>query len=202
MDSVFIQVDVYFQGIFTKYPIRYTGGITQRFLDIDFAGMDTNECYEFIEQFTGEKCEKLYYCKLDIHFPKDHFGNSNMQEWLEEHKEEVVDNIVEEVIDGAGLIKEIETDHLDEYEDENEDEDEDEDDHGAEDVDVDEDEDNHSNPHFFKRDNGPDVDMGENAALGDPLEEAMHWQVVSCGGMKFETRKMDELYIVDVTKKE
>ena len=26
---------------------------------------------------------------------------------------------------------------------------------------------------FFKNDNGPDVDMGENAALGDPLEEAM-----------------------------
>ncbi|CAH1442835.1 unnamed protein product [Lactuca virosa] len=92
-------------------------------------------------------------------------------EWLDEHKEEVVDNIVEEVIDGAGLIKEIETGHLDE--DEHEDEDEDEDDHGAEDMDADEDEDDHSSPHFFKKDNGPDVDMGENAGLVDPLEEAM-----------------------------
>ncbi|XP_023749225.1 uncharacterized protein LOC111897504 [Lactuca sativa] len=29
-----------------------------------------------------------------------------------------------------------------------------------------------------------------------------YWQVVSCGGMKFERRKMDESYIVDVTNKE
>ncbi|CAH1432564.1 unnamed protein product [Lactuca virosa] len=82
-----------------------------------------------------------------------------MQEWLEEHKEEVVDNIVEEVLDGAGLVKEIETDHLDD-EDENENEDEDED------VDADEDEDNHSSPHFIKKDNDPDVEMGDNAAWG------------------------------------
>ena len=27
---------------------------------------------------------------------------------------------------------------------------------------------------FFKKDNGPDVDMDENAGLGDPLEEAMY----------------------------
>ncbi|CAH1432682.1 unnamed protein product [Lactuca virosa] len=156
-----------------------------------------------------------------------------MQEWLEEHKEEVVDNIVEEVLDGAGLVKEIKTCHLDdEDENEDEDDDEDEDDHGVEDVDADEDEDSHSSPHFFKKDNGPDVEMGENAALGGPLEEAMdddedvypqlpnifneklhwneqelvlgmrHWQVVSCGIMEFKTRKIDESYIVDVIKKE
>ncbi|CAH1433783.1 unnamed protein product [Lactuca virosa] len=32
--------------------------------------------------------------------------------------------------------------------------------------------------------------------------EQRHCQVVSCGGMKFERRKMDQSYIVDVTKKE
>ncbi|CAI9298058.1 unnamed protein product [Lactuca saligna] len=148
MDPIFIQVDVHFHGIFATYPISYTRGINQRLLDIDFTGMDKNGCYEFIERFTGEKYEKLYYC--------------NIQEWLEEHKEEFVDNIVEEVIDGVGLIKEIETCHLDE----------DEDDHGAEDVDVDDDEDGHSNLEFFKKDNGPDVDMGEKETLVDPLEEA------------------------------
>ncbi|CAH1440428.1 unnamed protein product [Lactuca virosa] len=88
-----------------------------------------------------------------------------MQEWLDEHKEEVVDNILEEVIDGAGPIKEIETGHLDE--------DHDEDDHGVEDVDADKDKDDLSSPHFFKKDNGPDVDMGENVGLGEPLEDAM-----------------------------
>nr|KAJ0201252.1 hypothetical protein LSAT_V11C600335950 [Lactuca sativa] len=103
----------------------------------------------------------------------DHFGNTNMQEWLEEHKEEVVDDIIEEVLDGAELVKEIETDHLDdEDENENKDEDEHEDDHGAEDVDANEDVDNHSNPHFIKKGNGPDVKMGDNAAFGRHLEEA------------------------------
>ncbi|KAL7586690.1 uncharacterized protein LOC111887387 [Lactuca sativa] len=99
-----------------------------------------------------------------------------MHEWLEEHKEEVLDNIVEEVLDGVGLVKEIETGHLDD-EDENENGDEDkdeyEDDHGAEDVEADEDEDKHSIAHFIKNDNVPDVEMGDNAALGGPLEEAM-----------------------------
>ncbi|CAH1438726.1 unnamed protein product [Lactuca virosa] len=132
--------------------------------------MDKIGCYEFIERFTGRKfCEALLltYCHQIFIFPK---------EWLEEHKEEVVDNIVEEVLDGAGLLKEIETCHLDdedENENEDEDKDEDEDDHGAEDVDADEDEDNHNIPHFIKKDNGPDVEMGDNAALGGPLEEAM-----------------------------
>nr|KAJ0224026.1 hypothetical protein LSAT_V11C200086230 [Lactuca sativa] len=98
--------------------------------DIDFASIDKNGCYEFIERFTGKKYEKLYYCQPNIHFPKDHFGNNNMQEWLEEHREEVIDNIMEEVIDDAGLIKEIEIGHLNEDEDEDENEDEDEDDLG------------------------------------------------------------------------
>ncbi|CAI9297968.1 unnamed protein product [Lactuca saligna] len=169
-------------------------GITQRLSNIDFASMDKIGCYEFIEMFIGEMCVKLYYCQPDIYFPKgltlisneldyadfiaityecgvilpmyvDHFGNTNMQEWLEEHKEEVVDNIVEEVLDGAGLVKEIETGHLDDK-GENENENEDEDGHGADDVDADEDEDNHSNSNFIKKDNGPDVKMGDNAALG------------------------------------
>ncbi|CAI9271059.1 unnamed protein product [Lactuca saligna] len=70
MDPIFIQVDVHFQGILSKYPIRYTRGITQRFSNINFAGMDKNGCYEFTERFTGEKCEELYYYQPDIDFPK------------------------------------------------------------------------------------------------------------------------------------
>ena len=122
--------------MFARNPIRYTGGITQRFSDIDFAGMDKDGCVAFIERFTGEKCEKLYYCQPDIDFPKgltlicndpdyydfieiayecgvilpmyvDHFGDSNIQEWLDEHKDEFVGNVEEEVLDGAGLVKEV-----------------------------------------------------------------------------------------------
>ncbi|CAH1453496.1 unnamed protein product [Lactuca virosa] len=32
--------------------------------------------------------------------------------------------------------------------------------------------------------------------------EQRHWHVISCGGMKFEARKMDEAFTVDVEKKE
>ncbi|CAI9270917.1 unnamed protein product [Lactuca saligna] len=173
MDPVFVQVDVHFHRIFAKYPIRYTGGISQRLSNIDFVGMDKIGCYEFIERFTREKCTKLYYYQPNIHFPKgltlilnefdyvdfiaiayecgailpmyvDHFGNTSMHEWLEEHKEEVVDSIVEEVLDGLGIVKEIKTN-----------------------------EDNHNRPYFIKKDNGLDVEMGDNATLGGPLEEAM-----------------------------
>ncbi|CAH1420972.1 unnamed protein product [Lactuca virosa] len=116
--------------MFARNPIRYTGGITQRFSDIDFAGVDKDGCVVFIKRFTGEKCEKLYYCQHDINFPKglnlisndpnyfefiaiayeygvivymyvDHFGNSNIKEWLDEHKDEVVGNIEKEAINGA-----------------------------------------------------------------------------------------------------
>ncbi|CAI9281609.1 unnamed protein product [Lactuca saligna] len=122
--------------MFARNPIRYTGGITQRFSDIDFAGMDKDRCVAFIERFIGEKCEKLYYCQPDIDFPKgltlicndpdyydfieiayecgvilpmyvDHFGDSNIHEWLDEHKDEFVGNVEEEVLDGAGLVKEV-----------------------------------------------------------------------------------------------
>ncbi|CAI9282897.1 unnamed protein product [Lactuca saligna] len=113
-----------------------------------------------------------YECGVILPMYIDHFGNSNMQEWLDEHKEEVVDNIVEEVLDGAILVKEIASGHLD---DEDENEFEDEDDHEDDDVDVDVDEDNHSSPHVFEKSNGSDVEMGENAALSGPLEEGMHY---------------------------
>ncbi|CAI9300974.1 unnamed protein product [Lactuca saligna] len=100
-------MDVQFQGIFMKYPICYTDGVTQRLVDIDFIGMYKDECYAFMARLSGEMCEKLYYCQPDIDFQKgltlirnennydefiaiayecgvilpiyvDHFGNTNM----------------------------------------------------------------------------------------------------------------------------
>nr|KAJ0218388.1 hypothetical protein LSAT_V11C300134140 [Lactuca sativa] len=97
----------------------------------------------------------------------DHFGNSNMQEWLHEHKDEVVGNIEEEVLDGAGLIKEVATGHRDV------DEVNDEEDNGEEDEGADDDEDGHGNPYFFKKDNGLQFYMGENTGVGKLLEEDM-----------------------------
>ncbi|CAH1441129.1 unnamed protein product [Lactuca virosa] len=88
-----------------------------------------------------------------------------MQEWLDEHKDEVVDNIEEKVLDGAGLIKEVATGHRDVADVDDEDNDEDED--------ADDDEDGHENPHFLIKDNGIQVDVGENAGVGDSFEEDM-----------------------------
>ncbi|CAH1435371.1 unnamed protein product [Lactuca virosa] len=164
MDPVFIQVDVHFQGIFAKYHIRYTGGITQRMSDIDFAGMDCVWCYEFMERFTGEKCAKLYYCQPDINFPKGLTLISNELDYA--------DFIA--IAYECGVILPMYIDHFGHLDDEDENEDEDEDDHGDDDVDADADEDNHSSPHVFKKSNGPDVEMGENAASGGPLEEGMN----------------------------
>ncbi|CAI9279825.1 unnamed protein product [Lactuca saligna] len=111
-----------------------------------------DRCVAFIERFTGEKCEKLYYFQPDIYFPKDHFRNSNMQERLDEHKNVVFGNIEEEVLYGAGLIKEVETGHQDVADVDDEEEIGKEDD--EEDEDANDDEDNHENPHFFINDNG------------------------------------------------
>ncbi|CAI9291164.1 unnamed protein product [Lactuca saligna] len=52
--AIYIDVRVYFQGIFERYPIHYTNGTNQRLGDIDFAAME-KECYAFMERFTGEK---------------------------------------------------------------------------------------------------------------------------------------------------
>ena len=162
--------------MFARNPIHYTGGITQRFSDIDFAGMDKDGCVAFIERFTAEKCEKLYYCQPDIDFPKglilicndpdyydfiaiayecgvilpmyvDHFGNSNIQEWLDEHKDEFVGHVEEEVLDGVGVVKEVAPGHRD-VGDTNDDE-ENGDDEDEEDEDVHDAEDDHQKPHFL-----------------------------------------------------
>ncbi|CAI9278264.1 unnamed protein product [Lactuca saligna] len=196
MEPVFLQVDVHFQGMFARNPILYTGGITQRFSDIDFAGMDKDGCVAFIERFTWEKCEKLYYCQPDIDFPKgltlicndldyydfiiiayecgvilpmyvDHFGNSNIQEWLDEHKDEFVGNVKEEVLDGAGQVKEVAPGHRD-VGDKN-----DEEENGDEDEYVDGDEDDHQKPHFFIKGNEIQVEMGEKAGACEFYEEDM-----------------------------
>ncbi|CAI9287765.1 unnamed protein product [Lactuca saligna] len=173
MKPVFLLVDVHFQGMFARNPIRYTSGITQRFSDIDFAGMDKDGCVAFIERFTGEKCEKLYYCQPDIDFPKDHFGDSNIQEWLDEHKDEFVGNVEEEVLDGAGLVKEVAPGYRDVGDSDTNDEVQNGDDDDDEDEDVDGNEDDHQKPHFFIKGNESQVEMGEKAGAGEFFEEDM-----------------------------
>ncbi|CAI9298834.1 unnamed protein product [Lactuca saligna] len=198
--EVWGEIDVHFQGMFARNPIRYTGGITQRFSDIDFAGMDKDGCVAFIKRFIGEKCEKLYYYQLDIDFPKgltlicndpdyydfiaiayecgvilpmyvDHFGNSNIHEWLDEHKDKFFGNVQEEVLDGAGLVKEVAIGHRDLGDTNDEEVNGDNDD--DEDEDVDDDEDDHQKPHFFIKGNEIQVDMGKKAGVGESFEEDM-----------------------------
>ncbi|CAI9284502.1 unnamed protein product [Lactuca saligna] len=122
------------------------------------------------------KCEKLYYYQLDIDLPKglalicndpdyydfiaiayeccvilpmyvNHFRNSNIQEWLDEHKDNFVGNVEEEVLDGAGLVKEVAPGHRDVGD--TKDEEENDNDNDDEDEDVDDAEDDHQKPHFL-----------------------------------------------------
>ncbi|CAI9280666.1 unnamed protein product [Lactuca saligna] len=139
--------------------------------------MHKNDCYAFMERFTAEKCEKLYYCLPDIDFPKglrlirneldystfisiayecgvvlplyvDYFGTTNMQEWLDEEREEVVDTNYEEVVDDVHNDSETnETWHTDD----------------------------NDNPHFFKKYNKPNYEMsdsvGESEVVNDDIGE-------------------------------
>lgn len=127
-------VELHFRGIFSRYPIRYTEGIEQEFGDVDFAAMDRVECYAFVERYTQEKCEKLYYCLPEVSFPAglrliesdvdyadfiqvgydsgcvipmyvDHFGATNMKEWLEEETDSIVDDLeLSEDVDDDDVI--------------------------------------------------------------------------------------------------
>ncbi|CAI9298960.1 unnamed protein product [Lactuca saligna] len=85
--------------MFARNPIRYTGGITQRFLDINFVGMDKDGCVALIERNDPDYFDFIaiaYECGVILHMYVDHFGNSNMQEWLDEHKDKDVGYIEEE----------------------------------------------------------------------------------------------------------
>lgn len=57
--EIYIIVDLHFQGIFSRYPIRYIDGIHHRLVNIDFADMDKDEYFAFIERFTKKKCKKI-----------------------------------------------------------------------------------------------------------------------------------------------
>ncbi|CAH1413812.1 unnamed protein product [Lactuca virosa] len=69
-----------------------------------------------------------------------------MKEWLDEYREEVVDNIQEEVVyDVQADVETSETKHRNE----------------------------NFNPHFFKKDNAPDCEMGENIGHRKPVDVDM-----------------------------
>ena len=111
-DPKIAAMDVHFQGIFERYPIKYSGGVTQRMEDIDLAAMDRVGCFAFFARFTGESVVKVFYCLPDVDFPHglrevvtdvdyqkfvalvyecgcwvqvylDHFGTMELKAWLE-----------------------------------------------------------------------------------------------------------------------
>nr|KAJ0227980.1 hypothetical protein LSAT_V11C100000880 [Lactuca sativa] len=158
--------------------------------------MDKDNCYAFIERFSGGKCEQLYYCFPGVDFPKclrlirneleyadfiaiayecgakvpmyvDHFGNTNMQEWLDEEREKIVDNIQEEVVDDIQV--DAETSEIR---------------HRHENI----------NPRFFKKGNAPDYEMAENESeeaddLPNIFNEEQHWKDHHVLGMRFGNPK-------------
>nr|KAJ0227269.1 hypothetical protein LSAT_V11C100004300 [Lactuca sativa] len=66
----FISIKLYFQGVFINKHFCYSDGIHHVFDDIDFAGMTHKEFIGFLERFTQEKFQKVYYCQSDLEIPE------------------------------------------------------------------------------------------------------------------------------------
>nr|KAJ0205989.1 hypothetical protein LSAT_V11C500295470 [Lactuca sativa] len=125
MELVFLQVDVHVQGIFAKYPICYIGGITQR-----TGAMCSSK------GSLGKSVRSSIIANPILIFQKTVLGIVTCRNgWM--NTDEIVGNIEEEVLDGAGLIKEVAIGHQDVDK--------------VDDEEDNDDEDNHENPHFFQK---------------------------------------------------
>ncbi|KAL4571327.1 hypothetical protein LXL04_018085 [Taraxacum kok-saghyz] len=62
MFGMYLKVDLNYNGLFVTNPRSYEGGEHFLFTDMDFVGLDYNGCMTFLERFTGEPFEKLFYC--------------------------------------------------------------------------------------------------------------------------------------------
>nr|KAJ0200255.1 hypothetical protein LSAT_V11C600325230 [Lactuca sativa] len=65
----FISIKLHFQGVFINKPFCYSNCIHHVFDDIDFAGMTHKDFIVFLERFTQEKCQKVYYYQPDLEIP-------------------------------------------------------------------------------------------------------------------------------------
>nr|KAJ0215011.1 hypothetical protein LSAT_V11C300108870 [Lactuca sativa] len=68
--AIFLSIKVYFQGVFINKPFCYFDGVHHVFENVDIVGMSYNEFVGFLERFTQEMCEKLYYCQPYLQIPE------------------------------------------------------------------------------------------------------------------------------------
>ncbi|GKC13756.1 hypothetical protein Tco_1010538, partial [Tanacetum coccineum] len=59
--SNLITIDVNYNGIFYKNPLRYSLGVVKSIDHVDVGGMDFNDLREFFKELTRSKCIRLYY---------------------------------------------------------------------------------------------------------------------------------------------
>ncbi|CAI9287734.1 unnamed protein product [Lactuca saligna] len=81
--TIFLSIKVHFQGVFINKPFCYSDGVHHVFENVNFAGMSYNEFVGFLERFTQEKCEKVYYCQPDLQIPKGLTLISNERQYQE-----------------------------------------------------------------------------------------------------------------------
>nr|KAJ0201928.1 hypothetical protein LSAT_V11C600302810 [Lactuca sativa] len=81
--AIFLSIKVQFQGVFINKPFCYSDGVHHVFENVDFDGMSFNEFVGFLERFTQEKCEKVYYCQPDLQIPEGLTLISNEREYQE-----------------------------------------------------------------------------------------------------------------------
>ncbi|KAL4564041.1 hypothetical protein LXL04_028091 [Taraxacum kok-saghyz] len=59
--GMYLKVDLNYNGLFVTNPRSYEGGEHYLFIDMDFVGLDYHGCMRFLERFTREPFEKLFY---------------------------------------------------------------------------------------------------------------------------------------------
>ncbi|CAH1441947.1 unnamed protein product [Lactuca virosa] len=65
-NGLFAMAELNYQGVFTRNPFSYTGGVKTMFNDVDFSSMTFSECVTFFKCFMHEQCKKMYYCESGL----------------------------------------------------------------------------------------------------------------------------------------
>ncbi|CAI9298351.1 unnamed protein product [Lactuca saligna] len=81
--AIFLSIKVHFQGVFINKPFCNSDGVHHVFENVNFAVMSFNEFVGFLEHFTQEKCEKVYYCQPGLQIPKGLTLISNEHQYQE-----------------------------------------------------------------------------------------------------------------------
>ncbi|CAH1419176.1 unnamed protein product [Lactuca virosa] len=65
-EAVYLRVHLHYNGVFVRHPYGYVGGNQFLFTDVDWAGMDVRDFFDFLYRAIGEEFQNVYYCLPNI----------------------------------------------------------------------------------------------------------------------------------------